>query len=219
MKAPAQTAVPTKGTDDLVPGVDYEFIGITEEMNPAEKRKARIANAKAKSAALRKLKESGVAASNAPVAEPAAAPTTAVATAPATSGAAPVAGVDFEVIEITGDMNADDVREARIANAKAKSAAMKAYKESGGTAGSSPAQGIETAPAVAESRVETAVVSSESISSPDTTGIPKPDYIEITEGMDSADLRQARIQNAKAKSTYNKALKAAGIDPKSLTDE
>jgi hypothetical protein len=36
--------------------------------------------------------------------------------------------------------------------------------------------------------------------------------------MDPADMRKARIQNAKAKSAYNKALKAAGIDPSTVSD-
>ena len=50
------------------------------------------------------------------------------------------------------------------------------------------------------------------------TSIPKPDYIEITDDMDPADIRKARIANAKAKSAYNKALKAAGIDPSTVSD-
>ena len=36
--------------------------------------------------------------------------------------------------------------------------------------------------------------------------------------MDPADMRKARIENAKAKSAYNKALKAAGIDPSTVSD-
>jgi hypothetical protein len=52
--------------------------------------------------------------------------------------------------------------------------------------------------------------------SADLSGIPKPDLIEITDGMDPADVRQARISNSKALSTYKKALKAAGIDPKTV---
>ncbi|MCA9975258.1 MAG: hypothetical protein KC413_05890, partial [Anaerolineales bacterium] len=47
-------------------------------------------------------------------------------------------------------------------------------------------------------------------------GIPQPDYIEITDSMSADDVRKARIQNAKERSKYNKALKAAGIDPKSV---
>jgi len=34
--------------------------------------------------------------------------------------------------------------------------------------------------------------------------------------MSPEDKRQARVANAKAQSAYNKALKAAGIDPASL---
>ena len=51
-KAPTRAVESEKSADDLVPGVDYSFIEITEDMSPAEKRKARIANAKAKSAAI-----------------------------------------------------------------------------------------------------------------------------------------------------------------------
>jgi len=221
MKSPAQTAEPTKGPDDLVPGVDYEYIEIDDDMNPAEKRKARIANAKAKSAALKTLKESGVASSSPPVDTPVAAQavdqSAGVSSTPAASSAAPVAGVDFEVVEITDDMSADEVRKARIANAKAKSAAMKAYKESGGTMDSSVPQRVEESPAVAASSAPAPAVPA-GTPSPDTAGIPKPDYIEITESMDAADLRQARIHNAKAKAAYNKALKEAGIDPATVED-
>jgi uncharacterized protein YggE len=43
--------------------------------------------------------------------------------------------------------------------------------------------------------------------------VPEPEYIEITDDMSADEVRKARIANAKAKSAYNKALKAAGIDP------
>jgi hypothetical protein len=42
---------------------------------------------------------------------------------------------------------------------------------------------------------------------------PPPELVEITEDMDPAAVRQARIANAKATSAYKKTLKAAGIDP------
>ncbi|MCA9974084.1 MAG: hypothetical protein KC425_27920, partial [Anaerolineales bacterium] len=55
--------------------------------------------------------------------------------------------------------------------------------------------------------------------SPDAAlaGIPKPNYIEITDDMSPDDLRKARIYNSKERSKYNKALKAAGIDPQSVS--
>ena len=43
--------------------------------------------------------------------------------------------------------------------------------------------------------------------------IPAPNYIDITDDMDADATRKARIHNAKEKSAYNKALRAAGIDP------
>lgn len=42
---------------------------------------------------------------------------------------------------------------------------------------------------------------------------PPPDLIAITEGMDPADVRKARISNSKALSAYKKQLKELGIDP------
>jgi hypothetical protein len=47
-------------------------------------------------------------------------------------------------------------------------------------------------------------------------GITPPDLIEITDDMSPDAVRQARIANSKAKSVFNKALKAAGIDPKTV---
>ena len=44
-------------------------------------------------------------------------------------------------------------------------------------------------------------------------GIPAPKLVEITDSMSPAAVRRARVENAKAMSAYNKALKAAGIDP------
>jgi hypothetical protein len=136
--APTQTAPSLKSAGHLVPGKDFPVIEITDDMAPAEIRKARIANAKAKSAAIKAQKTTESAApvqatqqtevvTAAPAAPEAAA-------APASAVSAPVAGVDYEVIEITDDMDPADIRKARIANAKAKSAAMKAFKAAGGQA-------------------------------------------------------------------------------------
>lgn len=134
--APTQTAPPAKSADDLVPGKDYPYIEISDDMAPAEVRKARIANAKAKSAAIKALgampAPAPVETASQPVAveEP---PGSTVADAvPTAAVSEPAAGVDYEVIEITDGMDPADVRKARIANAKAKSAAMKAYKKAGG---------------------------------------------------------------------------------------
>ena len=40
--------------------------------------------------------------------------------------------------------------------------------------------------------------------------------VEITDDMSPDEKRQARIANSKAKSAFNKTLKAAGVDPKSV---
>ena len=42
---------------------------------------------------------------------------------------------------------------------------------------------------------------------------PPPDYTEITDDMAPDEKRRARIENSKARSAYNKQLKAMGIDP------
>lgn len=212
--AGAVTAPPTKSVDDLVPGEDYEYIEITDEMSPAEKRKARIANAKAKSAAAKALKASAPATSAAPAAAAAPAaetPAPATAGAPA-AGGEPVAGVDYEVIEITDDMSPDEVRKARIANVKAKSAAMKAYKASGGAT----APATQPAPAAAPEQAAAPAEASPQSETPSAAGIEPPELIEIVDGMAPDEVRKARIHNAKAQAAYKKALKAAGIDPSSV---
>lgn len=48
---------------------------------------------------------------------------------------------------------------------------------------------------------------------PALAGIEPPRLIEITDSMAPEEIRRARVANAKAESAYNKALKAAGIDP------
>ncbi|GMQ77884.1 MAG: hypothetical protein BMS9Abin02_0375 [Anaerolineae bacterium] len=228
VRVSAQTTVPAKSVSDLVPGVDYSFIEITDEMSPAEKRKARIANSKARSAAIKALKESGAAAPIAPgvetTAEPAkkeAAPVSPETAVTATVAVGkPVAGVDYPFIEITDDMEPSEKRNARIANSKARSAAMKAFKEAGGStvpAGAvdpSPGQGEDPVQQITESVDRTADEGGAAL----TADIPKPEYIEITDDMDPAEKRDARIHNSKAKSMYNKALKSAGIDPSTLSD-
>ena len=73
----AGAATAPAGKIELVPGKDYEYTEITDSMSPDEKRKARIANSKAKSQAMKALKASGAvpqAVAAAPAA-PAAAPT------------------------------------------------------------------------------------------------------------------------------------------------
>ncbi len=115
-----------------------------------------------------------------------------------------VPGKDYPVIEITDDMPPAEVRKARIANAKAKSAAKKAAKAAGAVA-AAPA-----APAPA------AVSASAATAEPAPANMPLPELIKITADMPPDEKRKARIANSKAKSAYKKALKAAGIDPKSV---
>ncbi len=239
--APAAAAA-AGGKVELVAGKDYPVIEITDDMPDAEKRKARIANAKAKSAAMKAAKAAGASAA-APAAAVAstvpqpklveitddmspdekrkatianakaqsaykkalkAAGEAAPAAAPAVSAASAAPAVpEPELIEITDSMSPDEVRKARISNAKAKSAYNKALKAAGASApAAAPAAPAAPAPIAAPEPV---------------ANMPAPpELVEITDGMDPDDVRKARIANAKAKSAYNKALKAAGIDPKSL---
>lgn len=213
--ASAETAPPTKTADDLVPGKDYEYIEITDDMSPAEKRKARIANIKAKSAAVKALKASAPATTAAapPSKSAASAGTEAAPTAASASRSEPVAGVDYEVIEITDDMSPDEIRKARIANVKAKSAAMKAFKASGGAPSSVAQPAVESQ---AKESTEAVTESATPAQTPSAAGIAKPELIEIIDGMAPDEVRKARIHNAKAQAAYKKALKEAGIDPKSI---
>ncbi len=195
--APAPAAAPAAADVELVPGKDYPVIEITDDMSPADIRKARIANAKAKSAANKAAKADGIAA---------AAPATAAPVAAAPAPAA-VNIPEPELIEITDDMAPDEVRKARIANSKAKSAYKKALK----------AAGID--PQAAASPAAAPVPAAAAVPEPAAANVPPPpELIEITDDMDPAAVRQARIANSKAKSAYNKALKAAGIDPKSVNN-
>ena len=221
--APAAGAVAAPaGKIELVPGKDYEYTEITDSMSPDEKRKARIANSKAKSAAMKAAKAAGVPAAVAPV-----------AAAGAPVAAAPVAAQSVNIeppqlIEITDDMDPDALRKARVANSKAKSAFNKALKAAGvdpkdveivdgkvvlpggapvAAAPAAPAPAAQAAPAAAPAAGGGAAAAA---------NIPQPELIEITDGMSPDEIRQARIANSKAKSAYNKALKAAGIDPASV---
>lgn len=221
-KAPSETVAPEKSVADLVPGVDYQVIEITDDMNPAEIRKARIANAKAKSAAAKALKAAGpqvappvavaaqVPVTNAEPVSPAPGQVTPATTSP---GGVPVAGVDYAIIELTEDMTPEEKRKARITNAKAKSAAMKQFKASGGSASVAPVAAVSDVPPP----VETTTAEPPAVEVAPPSDIPKPDFIEITDDMAPDEIRKARIQNAKAKSAYNRALKAAGIDPASVS--
>lgn len=206
------TRTVTRTAKDLKPGVDYAFTPITDDMEPAEKRRVRIANSKAKSAAVKALKQSGgqvvvtESVAGAPVA--AAAPS---APAPMTTSVpAPV------YTELTDDMAPDEKRKARIANSKAKSAYNKALKAAGIDPKTMQPIGAAPAPVAAVAPVAAAPAPAPATDSAALAGIPKPDLVVITADMAPDAKRQARISNSKAKSAYNKALKAAGIDPKSV---
>lgn len=110
------------------------LIEITDSMTPEEKRKARIANAKTKSTHNKALKASGMA----PTAVDASQPVEQAAPAPAAPPPAPAAAVPAaanipgpQLIEITPEMSPDEVRQARVANAKANAAYKKALKAAG----------------------------------------------------------------------------------------
>jgi hypothetical protein len=214
-KGVAEAVAPVKSSEELIPGEDYPFIEITDDMSPAEKRKARIANAKAKSAAVKKAKEAAsrvqTTASEEKASESSDVKSKTAESTPVEGKPEP--GVDYEVIEITDDMSPDEVRKARIQNAKAKSAATKRFKESGVStvAATTPESKSSTEPASAQSQPDETKTS---VSVP--ADIPEPNFIEITDDMDKDELRKARIHNAKEKSAYNKALRAAGIDPKAV---
>lgn len=204
--AVAAAAPVLKKPEDLVPGVDYKVIEITDDMDPAAVRKARIENSKARSAAVKALKESGeTVAAPAGVAAPAAAAAPPVAAVPMTSVPEP------NYIEITDAMSPDEVRKARIQNSKLRSAYNKALKEAGAGAAATPV--VAAAPAAAAPAAPVAAAAPAPASA---ASIPAPQYIEITDSMSADELRRARIENSKMRSAYNKALKAAGIDPASV---
>ena len=219
-----KAAAPTKKPEDLVPGVDYEFIEITDDMEAAEVRRARIANAKARSAAVKALKQQATAAPAAD--QPAGEPVVADAQKASPASAAAAGIPEPEYVEITDDMEAAEVRKARIANAKARSRYHKALKEAGvdpkevtavkEEASAAPAA-TAASPKATTPASPTPAAAREGITVPDD--IPQPDYIEITDDMEAGEVRKARVHNAKARSQYYKALKERGIDPKELEEQ
>ena len=133
------------------------------------------------------------------------------AAAPSSEAQAASAGIEPPVlVELTDDMDPADKRAARIANSKAKSAYKKALKAAGISA---------SAPAPAAAAAAPAAPAPEPVAAAPAglDDVPKPDLVELTDDMDPAEKRAARIANSKAKSAYKKALKAAGIDPKSVS--
>jgi Arc/MetJ family transcription regulator len=203
-----------------------KLIEITPDMPPEDVRKARVANAKAEAAYNKALKAAGAAAGGASGAHPATAigaatdatqPVAAApSAAPVTTGIAPP-----QLIEITPDMPPEEVRRARVANAKAESAYNKALKaagidpstmKAGAVAAAAPAPSMPREPEMPA--VSTAPAATAAPTVP--AGIAPPQLIEITDDMAPEDVRRARVANAKATAAYNKALKAAGIDPASV---
>jgi hypothetical protein len=219
--APTAIAAPAAAQEiELVPGRDYPVIEITDAMSPEDVRKARIANSKAKSAAMKAAK-AAQGAVGAPVAVPAGQPVAAGVAAPAAMRAPVATGIQPpKMIEITDDMAPEDVRKARIENAKARSAYNKALK----AAGIDPSSVGEGEVAISPAAAAPAAAAPTPVAAPTpaaarpaaAAGIPEPSYIEITDAMSPDEIRQARIQNSKLRSAYNKSLKAAGIDPASL---
>jgi hypothetical protein len=178
-------------------------------------RKARIANSKTMSAYNKALKAAGDAvgaAHAAPVT-----PATAGVAAPVLAAAAPsAAGIaPPKLIEITDDMSPDDVRKARIANSKATSAYNKALKEAGYDPAAAAAPAVEQVPTTPVPAAP-ALVAAPATASATAASIAPPQLVEITDSMSPEEIRRARVENSKAMSTYNKALKAAGIDPASV---
>jgi hypothetical protein len=163
-----------------------------------------------------------------------------VAAAPGATVAAPVAsgpvdlaalGVDLpDFIVITDGMSPDEVRKARISNSKAKSALNKALKaagidpkdveidESGQVTVKAVAIVASPAPAAAEAQAVAPAAPAAASGGVDlgALGLQPPEIVEITDDMSPDQKRQARIANSKAKAAFNKALKAAGIDPSTI---
>ena len=226
--APAAAAAGIPAASGIAPP---KLIAITPDMAPEDVRKARVANAKAESAYNKALKAAGVGAGtvagveavvNAEMPGPVTAVAHPEAAAPAAAGVEPP-----KLITITPDMSPEDVRKARVANAKAESTYNKALKAAGvdpaalrggpavvATAVGAPPSAAPAAPAAAIGTAPS--TASAPAVPPAAAGIPAPKQIEITDGMSPEEVRRARVENAKAQSAYNKALKAAGIDPASL---
>lgn len=159
----------------------------------------------------------------------AAAPTAApVAAAQPAAVAMPTGIPEPNYIDITDDMAPDDLRKARIQNSKEKSKYNKALKAAGydPSAVASGEVVVPDAVAAPAPTPEPVAAAAAPAAAPAASGgapdpallasIPAPNYIDITDSMPPDEIRQARIQNSKARSAYNKALKAAGIDPKSV---
>lgn len=204
----------------LKPGVDFEWKDIGG-LTGAAKRQAIIANAKSKSAAYKALKASGqdmmMVAEGAPAGGAAALPAAPRIELPP----AP------EFIKITDDMDPADLRKARIANSKAKSAYNKQLKAldidpkevEWTDDGPKLPDTAQAAVAAAQAAAPAVQVGAPAGAAPATPSVTLPEissYTVLTDDMDPADLRKARIANAKAKSAYNKELKALGIDPKTV---
>lgn len=212
------TAAAGSGKVELVAGRDYEVIEITDDMAPADKRKARIANAKAKSAAYKAAKAAG---QTVVTTTTAAAPAAQATAAPAASAVEDLGLEPPDLTPITDDMEAGDLRKARIANAKALSAFKKAVKQAGGDPskvevvddkvvmkGDMPTPQPAAAPAPAAQPQATTAATT-----PADLGIDPPELTPITDDMEAGDVRKARISNAKALSAFKKAVKQAGGDP------
>jgi hypothetical protein len=217
----------------VVTGIEPpKLIEITPGMPPEEVRKARVANAKAEAAYNKALKAAGVAAgTTAGVAAvvDAAMPGPATAATPPVAAAPPMAGIEPpKLIEITPGMAPEEVRKARVANAKAEAAYHKALKAAGidpatlkggsaivATSASSPAPAapVEAAAPAAPADTSTVPANAPAATAAMAAGIERPALIEITDSMTPEQIRRARVDNAKAMAAYNKALKAAGIDP------
>lgn len=192
----------------LVAGKDFQWVDF-KGLSGGEKRKAVISNGKAKYAAYKAAKAAGldtmvVTESAAPVAQAvAAAPAIELPTAP-------------EFTAIIDGMDPAAKRKAMIGNSKAKSAYNKQLK----AAGINPkdVEWTDAGPKLPTVAAPVAALIAAAAPSAGTSaGLPPaPEFATITEGMDPADKRKAMIGNSKAKSAYNKQLKAAGIDPKTI---
>jgi len=227
--AAAQAAAPMAAAPAVSHIEKPKLIEITPDMAPEDVRKARVANAKAEAAYNKALKAAGATpgaaqpavAAAAPVA-PQPAPAASAAPAPALAGIQPP-----QLIEITDSMAPEEIRRARVANAKAESAYNKALKAAGidpaavkagaATVAAAPAAPVQTVAAEAPAAVAPVPApSAPAGGSQIPAGIERPKLVEITADMSPEDVRRARVENAKAQSAFNKALKAAGIDPASV---
>lgn len=210
----AAGAAPSATATGVAPAVSVApptLIEITPDMAPEEVRKARVANAKANAAYNKALKAAG---ETPDAAQPAAVASTAPAAATPVAAPMPPGIEPPQLIEITDAMPPEEIRRARVANAKAQSAYNKALKAAG--IDPAAAKAGEPAPAVPITAAAPAESAPPAAATPAAAGIAPPQLIEITDDMAPEDVRRARVANAKATAAYNKALKAAGIDPASV---